>query len=277
MNKITAIIKITRPINFAITFASVIVAGLICSTGEIDWGPIICAAISAAFVGSAGNIINDYFDVEIDKINRPERVLPSDQISKQAALYLYIYFTVMAIAFASLINAAAIIIAVFASVVIFLYSFRLKRIPLLGNIIVSFFTGFAFIYGGVAAGNWENGIIPALFAFFANFIREIVKDIEDMKGDAANNVITFPKRFGISKSKILIYSLTVLLILLTAVPFVFRIYKIEYFVLVMCVVNLLFVYMIKQLQSKDVDFRKISNLIKLNMIFGLTAIYIGAA
>lgn len=277
IKKIFYIIQISRPINFTITFFSLIVAGLICNENQLN-GFIILAAISASLVGSAGNIINDIIDIQIDKVNRPQRILPSNKLTINEAKITFIIFNLTAVVLAYLINLNALLIVIISIVTISSYSVYFKRVALLGNIIVSFFTGLAFIYGGVSVNNFSEAIIPAVFAFLTNLIREIIKDIEDIKGDSAFNVITFPSKFGIKTAKNLVLAITVLLIIFTTIPFILSIYKIEFFIIVMTVINPLFLFMIKILYSSDNVrvMNKCSRITKLNMILGLAAIYLGA-
>ena len=77
----------------------------------------------------------------------------------------------------------------------------MKRIILLGNFIVAFLTGLAFIYGGIAVNNFKYAVIPAIFAFLINFIREIVKDMEDIEGDKSAGIFSFPYLYGFKRSK----------------------------------------------------------------------------
>ncbi|MFH1194187.1 MAG: geranylgeranylglycerol-phosphate geranylgeranyltransferase [bacterium] len=274
--KIFSIISITRPVNFLITFFSITVAGIICSVGDFKIRNILLAAVAGAFIGSGGNIINDIYDIDIDRINRPQRILPSNKMTITEAWLSYFSFTVIALVLTVFINFPSFAIAVFSSIVIFFYSKSLKKIPLFGNVTVAFFTGLAFIFGGMAVDNWTYAIIPAVFAFFINFIREIVKDIEDIEGDRANGVITFPQKFGERNAAKLISVFTILLIAITVFPFLLNIYSIEYFIIVMLTVNVLLVYFLKRLFMKDVNYRSIGNLLKLIMIFGLIAIYAGS-
>ena len=277
MNRIPVIVKISRPVNFLITFFSVIVAGFISAANGFVSFNIFFAGISAAFAASAGNIINDYYDIEIDKVNRPDRILPSKKLKPESALAIYFIFNLIAALFAALINSAILLILFCSIAVIFFYSKSLKKIPLAGNITVALLTGLAFIYGAVAVNNWMAGIIPALFAFFANLIREVVKDMEDVAGDKSQNLVTFPQKFGFESSKKLITALTAMLIILTAVPFLFHFYKIEYFIIVMTIVNPVYVYILKRLFSNHSgkSLRRISGLLKMNMVFGLIAIFLG--
>ncbi|MBZ0182825.1 MAG: geranylgeranylglycerol-phosphate geranylgeranyltransferase [Melioribacteraceae bacterium] len=277
MKKIKYFIIITRPVNFAISFLSLIVAGLICNNNQLNLN-IIFAAVSAAFVGSAGNIINDYFDIEIDKINRPNRILPSNKLSLNEAQTEFVVLNIAAVILSFFINNYALIIVIFSITVIFAYSAYFKKIPLLGNIVVSFFTGLAFIYGGAAVENISAAVIPAVFAFTTNLIRELIKDIEDIKGDAANNVFTYPSKHGINKTKYLILSLTIMLMILTTIPYILEIYKIEFFLIAMSFINPLFLLMLKRLFENDElsNMKSSSRIVKVNMIIGLIAIYVGA-
>lgn len=269
-----------RPVNAVITFVSICVSVFIASTasaGDVDIMIYILAALSGTFTGSAGNVINDYFDIEIDKINRPERVLPSNKIKPSSAIWFYCVLIVTALVLSILINFLSFVIVAGASAVIFVYSKYLKKIPLAGNFTVAFVTGFAFIFGGVAAGNVQANIFPALFAFMTNLIREIVKDIEDVKGDSAQNVFTFPAVYGNKKTKKLIMILTIILIVLTTIPYLFEIYKIEFFILAMLIINPMLIYSLKILFASDEkeNLKRISSLLKLVMVIGLFAIYLG--
>lgn len=278
MNKLSAVFRIVRSINCVITFITILAAGLIYGTGKFIYTNILLAAFSGSFVAAAGNIINDYFDIEIDKINRPERVLPSGKLSVKFALNLYFIISASALYLSSLINFESIVIVIISSVIIFLYSYKLKSTPLVGNFIIAFLTGLAFIYGSIAVGNILCGIIPALFALLINFMREIVKDIEDIEGDKASGILTYPIKHGIDASITIVILTAVLLIISTTIPFLLKIYSIEYFIFVMPVVNGLLVYIIKELKSdqSQINLRKISNLIKLDMVLGLVAIILGS-
>ncbi|MCU0406568.1 MAG: geranylgeranylglycerol-phosphate geranylgeranyltransferase [Ignavibacteriaceae bacterium] len=275
--KLTAIIKIIRPLNFLITVASVIVAAVICSPDKFPDLNVFLAAFAASFALAAGNIINDIYDIDIDKINRPLRPLPSQKITIKEAYSFYFIFIVASIFISALVNEIALAIVLISILILFFYSKYLKRIPLIGNLTVSFLTGLVFIFGGVVVENPTAAIVPAVFAFLINLIREIVKDMEDVEGDTKAGVTTFLAKFGFQKSKFVILFISLTLILYTLYPFITQLYKIEYFVVVMVIVNPILVYCLKLLfedHSKK-NLKRISNLLKLNMIFGLIAIYFG--
>lgn len=277
MKKILAIIKISRPINFLITFFVVISSAIISSEDFYVSQNIFVAAFSASLIAAAGNIINDIFDFNIDLINRPERPLPAKELSINFAIILYIIFTIGGLFLSYSISWDLFFIAILVSLILLLYSYLLKRIILLGNITIAFCTALAFVYGGVAVNNIHAAIIPALFAFLVNLIREIVKDVEDQKGDLENNIITFPLKFGMKSTKIFLSFLIIVLILFTFYPFVNSIYKIEYFIIVLFSVNLILAYVLKLILKNNFENKisQISNLLKLSMLFGLIAILAG--
>ena len=127
MNNIKAVFKIIRPLNILITFLSVIVAGII-AQGYNGISLILSfAALSEALAFSAGNIINDIFDIEIDKLNKPERVLPKGEITKQTALIVYILFVLFSNFISFYVNTTVFIIIICTNLILFLYSFVLKR------------------------------------------------------------------------------------------------------------------------------------------------------
>jgi geranylgeranylglycerol-phosphate geranylgeranyltransferase len=277
MKKLKAAVEITRPINLLITFAVVYVAALICSENFQNTSIVVLAGLSAALVAAAGNIINDYFDSDIDKINRPDRPIPSGRISKREALSLYLLISIIAILIPFFISVQAISIIIFTQILLYFYSLSFKAIPLIGNLVVAVCTALAFIYGGIIVGNINAALIPAVFALLINLIREVIKDIEDLEGDERQSIITFPIKFGLKKTKTFLLSITLILLITTFYPFLYKLYNIEYFVIVLFLVNLPLIYFIREIYSKDVlvKLSKLSLSLKVIMIFGLTAIYIG--
>lgn len=274
--KINAFIKITRPVNVAITFFVVVVAILISQENDIEFYKIILSSIVAALVAAAGNIINDIYDVETDKISHPERVLVLESLSKKEAIYFYNFLNILAIIIASRLSDILLLIVFISILILYIYSYYLKKIPLLGNVTVASLTGLTFIYGGFVSGNPIAAIVPAVFAFLINLVREIVKDIQDIEGDYKIGYQTFPIKYGIQKSNFLILFIIVALILYTLYPFVTKLYKIEYFLIVMLIVNPVLILSLKLLFEKNLKkLTLISNLLKLDMLFGLLAIYLG--
>ncbi len=101
--------------------------------------------------------------------------------------------------------------------------------------------------------------------------------MDDIEGDTKVGLQTFPKRFGMKASILFITFLTITLIAFTFYPFIKNLYSIEFFVLAMLVVNPILVYFLKLLYEKDgnKNLNKLSNILKMNMLFGLLAIFLG--
>jgi len=277
MDKIKAVFKIIRPLNILITFISVIVGGIIALKSNFIPQSLLFAALAEALTFSSGNIINDIFDLEIDKINRPERVLPSRIITINLAGIIYLLFALLAVYISYNINPTVFKIILITNIILFLYSFIIKKMILIDNVIVSVIVGSAFIVGSASVGNISAGYIPFVFALLINFTREIVKDMEDIKGDSASGIKSFPSVFGFGNSKIIILLSTIVLIIITFYPYIFDIYGFVYLLIILIVVDPFLVFILIKLFKNDTieNFKKVSIYLKVTMLFGLIAIYLG--
>lgn len=276
-SKIFSIIKLIRPLNCLIAFATVLAAGLIASLNEVNYLIIILAGATAFLSTSAGNSINDYFDIETDRINRPQRPLPSGLLTKYEVIFFYIILTILSLITSSFINQVAFAITLGASLLMFVYSYILKKLPLIGNVTVSFLTGIAFIFGGTAVGNLYPVLFPAALAFIINLIREIVKDAEDIEGDKKSGLKTFPILYGLNKTKRAINTLIITSVLVILIPFFIYLYNEVYLIIILFSVIPILAFSLFLLE-KNFDknsFGKVSSLLKVSMIFGLIAIYFG--
>ncbi len=191
MKTILAYVELARPLNGIIAFSSAWLGGMFASRdsfSNIFDAKLIYVSIAALLLLSAGNSINDYCDLNIDKINKPNRPLPSKRIKPPHALIFSIILISIGIGLGVLINLYAVGIAILVSAMLVSYAVKLKRTPFIGNLVVSCLTGITFISGGVAIGSISGTVIPAIFAFLFTTAREIVKDIEDTEGDIKNNV-----------------------------------------------------------------------------------------
>ena len=159
----------------------------------------------------------------------------------------------------------------------FFYSFKFKRVVLFGNFVVAFSTGLAFVFAGSVVENIAEALIPALFAFLINFGREIMKDIEDMEGDLKCGVRTFPMVCGVKRAVAVINFVFAVLILFTFVPYFLNIYSWRYLAVVSLGVDTVLIFVMLSL-LKDIsreNLKRLSNILKFDMIVGLVAIYIG--
>lgn len=150
--------------------------------------------LTVFLVTGAGNAINDYYDREIDAINRPSRPIPSGRVSPGAAYYYSLALFAAGCLSASMVNQICLGLAAFNSALLFLYARNLKATPLAGNMAVAFLTGSTFLFGGAATGlqGLQANQVPFLLSFLVSMSREIAKDIEDMAGDLAGGARTLP-------------------------------------------------------------------------------------
>lgn len=265
-----------RPVNCLIGGLSIGIAAVLAGAERISM-PVALAIISGMLITAAANTINDYFDIDIDRINRPDRPLPAGELSPKTARCMAIFLFGCGVFFSIFINFYAILVTLLSTVLLIAYSAYLKRMLLWGNISVSLMTAIAFLYGALAAGRWQDGVIPAVFAFFFHLGREILKDLEDRIGDASADAQTFPLRFGLMPTLTLITAIYLVLISLTVVPFVIGHYGRAYLLTVLLGVDVVLLVVLAILwRKKDIaNLSSLSNVLKADMLVGLIAIYLG--
>lgn len=186
-----------RPLNATVAGCAAII-GYLMATGTLVSGAVILFLVVFLVTG-AGNAINDYFDVEIDRINRPERPIPSGAASAKGVFVYSSILFVAGITLSLLTNPFCVAIAVANSILLIWYAAILKRTPGAGNAAISYLTASIFLFGGAYAG--PDGLLLltplALITFFAMLAREIWKDAEDLEGDLAQGADTLPIRIGV--------------------------------------------------------------------------------
>lgn len=275
--RMQAYLHLIRPSNFVIAIASIFVACLLAG-GTMDMlVPMIAAALAGGVIGAGGMVINDLYDIEIDRINKPERPLPAGLITRKSALITYAALSVSGIVLSFFTSTAALIIALAAVPMIFAYSAYLKRTPLLGNLLVAFLTGLAFLYGGAAVGRIEATVMPAVFAFLINAGREVIKDMEDREGDAQLGARTLPIVYGMRTASIVATILLAAVIVATIIPYATGMYGIRYYIVVNVGVNAVLLYALWQLwrDQSPVTLHRLSVLLKYDMAVGLIAVFLG--
>jgi len=273
--KIQPYFKLSRFQNNLITFVSVLIGGFV--GGVLSWEKLIISAFSAALISAGGYVLNDYFDLEIDKINRPLRVLPREELSTKNALIFSISLFAIGFILSLFLQPVSVGIAFIAIIFLFLYSVKFKREFLIGNVTVSIISALAFIYGGVFSKNPEISLIPAILAFLFHLGRELVKDMEDVEGDQALRSETFPIAYGIRNSQFLTSAIFLVLIILTIFPYKLKIFSIYYLILVLMMDFVLF-YIILSLWNNPSreNLGSLSRLLKFEMLLGLLAIFAGS-
>jgi 4-hydroxybenzoate polyprenyltransferase len=236
----------------------------------LDWR-LLALSVSTVTVAAAGYIINDYYDVKIDLINKPERVVIGKSISRRYAILMHSWLSIFGVAVGTALNWKIGAVNFFSAFLLWLYSNNLKRQPFIGNLAIGFLTGMSILivillYPFAAK---TNIVIYATFAFFMTLVREIIKDIEDLKGDNTFGCKTLPILFGIRRAKQVVYALTVAFIVTVfAIHFRVEPLPMTYFsVLLFGPVAWLLIRLVRADTRKD--FEQLSVLCKVIMIFGV--------
>jgi len=270
-------ITILRPLNLLqATLAVVLTTAFLGEMEEL--GILMLLILSVTTINAGGNIINDIYDLEIDRINRPERPLPSGTMSVlQARIYLIFLFAA-GVLFSWFISIETFIIAGPISIpTLIAYSACFKRQPLIGNLIVSFMLGLTFIYVGAAYGNIQVTLVMAALAFGFTLIREIVKDLEDMAGDARVEARTLPLVWGEDKTLNLVLSFMAVFVILDLLPYALGAYNQVYLWMVIIGINLpllIFAFILWKQPAKK-NYSRMQLFLKLDIFVGLAALYFG--
>ena len=254
--------------------------------------------LSTVLIAAAGYVINNIFDVETDRINKPNGVIIGRGISETNGYNIYIALNITGVAIGFYLSNVIqrpgfATIFIFIASLLYFYSTTLKQIMILGNLVVAFLLAISVIIIGVfdifpamAAENKAQmaslfSILTdyALFAFMINFIREIVKDIEDVDGDYNQGMNTLPIAIGISRTAKIVFVISV-------IPFVLLLLYIKnYFVenglfiatlysFILVLAPLLY-FIIKIFTAKTKkDFHHLSTVLKLILLFGILSIVV---
>ncbi|HSI77432.1 MAG TPA: geranylgeranylglycerol-phosphate geranylgeranyltransferase [Lunatimonas sp.] len=177
-----------------------------------DWN-LYLLIISTVILTASGYMINDYYDVKIDYVNRPNEVVVGRGMKRRMVMILHTFLNVVGIGVGYLIHPRIGVINFLAAFLLWLYSNSLKRLPFIGNLTVAGLTGLAIWVVGYYYQDSQMLILTyAIFAFFINLIREIIKDIEDRPGDRKHGCRTLPIVVGFRNTKKIIFSVAALFV-----------------------------------------------------------------
>ena len=277
MKYLLGYIMIIRPLNVFLGGLTILISSLIIKYE----GPaisVILPVFVVMFFTIGANTLNDYFDYEIDKINRPDRAISSGLVLRNQALILSLFSFIIGVLIALRLNKDSQLLSIGVSLpLIIAYNVKLKNYPLIGNIIVSLILAMSFIYAGLVFKNTEPLIIPALLAFGLTLIREIVKDLADIKGDKSAGLMTFPIVYGKKKTIILCTILSLFLGIGSFIPFLTGYYNTFYGISLILMVEIPLAVVVISLLNKPVILtaKRGSKLLKFCTLGGLLSIYIG--
>ncbi len=264
----------------------------------VDFGlttlQISILVLATICIAAAGNVINDIYDVETDFVNKPDKLIVGKSISEKTAYNLFIALNVIGVGLGyylsqSVGKSAFFSIFVIISALLYVYASYLKQTLLIGNIIISLLVALSLVVVGIfellPVITTENRqtlftffkiiLDYALFAFAINLIREIAKDIEDIDGDYKVGMRTLPIVIGRERAGNILFVLTLIPLFAVSYYTINSLYKnqiaVVYFLVF--IIGPLFYISIKSFNAKTKkDYHKISNLLKLVMLFGMLSL-----
>ncbi|WP_421986727.1 geranylgeranylglycerol-phosphate geranylgeranyltransferase [Roseivirga sp.] len=221
---------------------------------------------STVMITGAGYLINDYYDVKIDLINKPGRVIVGKDLKRRWVIAGHTFLNLSSIAIGFYLSTTIGVINFFAAFLLWLYSNRLKRHPFIGNFVVAVLTGTTLFLVSEYFGEKQYLILCyAVFAGFITLIREIIKDLEDMKGDERYGCRTLPIALGVPKTKNFILG--------TAIIFLATVYiMISHISLVLPItLTVTLIFLIFGVHKADTvkAYNRLSNLCKIIMLLGV--------
>jgi len=268
---IESLLTLTRFGNLLfIAFAQYFTAACLIDIHRIWDIRLFILSASTVLIAAAGYIINDYYDVKIDYINKPDRVVVGRFIKRRFAILFHVVFSSLGILLGLFLHWKIGVINTFAVFALWLYSNQLKRLAFIGNFTVAMLTGLSillvdFLY------HTQNPliIIYASFAFFMTLIREIIKDMEDLKGDNTFGCKTLPIVLGLRKTKAIIYViLAIFAAIVIILNYFYQALPFHYYVLFLFVPLLIMLFWLIRADMKR-DFSRLSTFCKAIMLLGI--------
>jgi geranylgeranylglycerol-phosphate geranylgeranyltransferase len=276
-----ALFSILRPVNCAMIGFAVIVGAFVSRPAALGIPALVLGFVTGFAICGYSMVINDYYDLEVDRVNQPDRPLPSGRLKTRTALGLALgMLAVGVLASVVLLNPPAIGVALAYAFLSWLYNHSAKKYGLAGNLIVASSLAIPFIYGGVVTGGSVTSsllLFMAGTAFLSGVGREVVKAMADTVGDEKRGIRSFARVHGMRQAAVAgagfflasVVSSVLPLALLTVGPFY------RYGVVVP---DLIFVYLAYSILSRPDAERalKVKKRALLGMLIGLI-VFIGGA
>lgn len=193
---VKGLIILTRPFMSVLAGVATLISIFVASPKTFSTSSHFIFGGASLFLFAGSMLINDWFDLEIDRLNKPHRPIPSGMVTQNQALL----FTIVCFSLGVITSVYANIqIGIWAFIFTLLsvaYSGGIKKVFLIGNVLVAALTSYPFIVGGILHGSFERVAIPVISTFFYILGREILKTVEDTKGDSVFGVKTISVRLG---------------------------------------------------------------------------------
>jgi 4-hydroxybenzoate polyprenyltransferase len=268
---VVSFLRLTRVWNlFILALSQYFTAVMLISPSNVFDIRFFLLVTSTCLIAAAGYIINDYYDIKIDLVNKPERVVIGQGITRRYAILLHTVLSVAGIGIGLFLDWRIGAINFASAFLLWWYSNDLKRQPFIGNVVVSLLTALSII---IVDSLYHTGNILIFtygtFAFFMTLVREIIKDMEDLKGDDTFGCKTLPIIWGLRRTKILVYSIIVVFsIVVITLNNVFISLPLHYFLVFLFVPLIWLTIRLVKADTKK-DFAWLSGFCKLILLLGV--------
>jgi 4-hydroxybenzoate polyprenyltransferase len=268
---IVSFIRLTRVWNLVIlAMSQYFTAAMLLSPANVFDLRLFLLVTSTCLIAAAGYIINDYYDIKIDLVNKPERVVIGQGITRRYAILLHTVLSLTGVAMGFLLDWRIGVINFISAFLLWWYSNDLKRQPFIGNLVVALLTGLSIV---IVDAMYRTGnlliFIYGTFAFFMTLVREVIKDMEDLKGDHTFGCRTIPIIWGLRKTKVFIYILILLFSLtVLGINFFYTKLPLYYFLPLFFLPLVWLVYSLSRADTKR-DFAWLSRFCKIIMLLGV--------
>jgi len=234
---------------------------------------LLMLVLASSAVIASGYIINNFYDSEKDLINRPNKSMLDRLVSQNTKLSIYFTLNFLAVIFASYVSFRAVVFFALYIFAIWFYSHKLKRMPITGNLVSAILTVTPFFAIFIYYKNFELVVfMHALFLFLLVSMRELTKDLENIKGDFALNYRTVPVVYGEKTSKVLLTGASVITCISAfLLIFYFEIGYMYYFFYVSIILLLVYLLLLWQSKTKT-HYLWLHNILKLIIVAGVFSI-----
>jgi geranylgeranylglycerol-phosphate geranylgeranyltransferase len=276
-NRLVTYLSMIRPVN-CLMIGLAVVVGEVINLGHIPpLDKLTFGFLTASLMMGGTMILNDVYDIEIDRLNAPTRPLPSGRASLRGAWVLATVFSVGSIVSAVLLGFGSLLIAFLALILMVFYNVRGKRLGLLGNAVVSFNVALPFAFGGISVSSLHPSVLLfSMLAFLSNLGREVAKGIVDVQGDSLHGVKTLAVLKGPRVAALTSSGLFLAAVIVSFVPPFLGIVSVLYIPAVL-IADFGFVFSSVRLisDSRPENARKEKNRVLLWMLLGLIAFLLG--
>jgi len=268
---IVSFARLTRVWNLIIiALAQYLTAAFLIDPKTILDPRLFVLSASTVLIAAAGYIINDYYDIKIDLINKPDRVVIGKSITRRYAILFHTLLSFAGVLLGWFLSWKIAAVNFACATLLWWYSNNLKRQPFIGNFVVALLTGIAiWLVDSLYKSGHMLIVTYAAFAFFMTLIREIIKDIEDLKGDQTFGCKTLPIIWGIRKTKYFIYGILAIFVMTVMVLYYYyENLPVHYFLLFLFVPLLWFLVRLIGADTKK-DFSWLSQFCKIILLLGI--------